>query len=702
MDPYQPCPCGSGKSFKWCCQAYYVQVEKARDQFNQGQRETALRTIQNLVEQNPGSAPVLGYQAELLYMDQKPDAADEAIQKAFAISPDFPFGHWLRGIMRKDEGELKGALIEFRKAAELYHPKANAVLAEINAAIFDIEMRMNRPIAAHAAIERAVHHDPAAEQLRDVSARLFSVESRLPECARKVYAFRGADVKNADAWKTALPAGEHSSFREARAAFEKLTEQDSSDAPAWFNLGLVRAWLGDNPAAIEALQKSVELEQDMDRAAEAGALIEVLRCGDGMERESDYLEYRFLCRIRQAKAVVSLLEEWQRNNRLSGLRTDQENGTLNAMILEETPQFGIGVGTPVAKLAAYLLVVGDIVRLASPIASSLNKVVEEITAKIGAAISDPTHDKGFCNLHDIMAEAMLYPTRQTNFDDIASALQEHASSFFEEIWVRRPSKALSGISPIDAAGHPAYHKRLLGLVKFVEDCYMSVSPRASNDTHVQIMVPYTFQGLRRKLGLPVAPGAGAPADEYDLRIDELSVAELADLQTDSLGEDQLDQAFRAAAKLDANELAGKFARDIVARPIGSSPTDRYAYFSHLIQLAHGEANADAILSLLEAGEKADLESNSGQRRNDYALRRGQMLAKFGEADRARQVLDELLAREPHDLKFFGPAAEAMLAAKKGDWALQFAEQGLLQARSQNNRDSEQYLMELAAAAKRMG
>ncbi len=699
MDPYQPCPCGSGKNFKWCCQNYYAQVEKARDQFNQGQRETALRTIQNLVDQHPGSAPVLGYQAELLYMDQKPDSADEAIQKAFAISPDFPFGHWLRGVMRKDEGELKGALIEFRKAAELYNPKANAVLAEINAAIFDIEMRMNRPVAAHAALEKAIHNDPSAEQLRDIAGRLYGVESRLPECARKVYAFRGADAKNANAWKTALPAGEHSGFREARAAFEKLTEQDANDGPAWFNLGLVRAWLGDNSGASEALHRSVELEQEMDRAAEAGALIEVLRCGDGMQHESDYHEYRFLCRIRQARSVVDFLEEWQRNNRLSGLRTDQENGTLTAMILEETPRFGIGVGTPVAKLAGYLMVVGDIVRIASPIEPALHKIVDELMAKIGPSLSDPTHDTGLCNLQDVMAEAMLYPTRQTELDDIASALQEHAISFFEEVWVRRPSKALSGVSPLDAAGHPAYQKRLLGLIKFVEDCYVSVSPRVSDDKHMQIVVPYTFDRLRRKLGLPAA--GPAPADEKHLAFDDLSVAELAGLQVDNLDDDQLDRAFRAAVKLDAGELAGKFARIVVARPVGNSHPDRYPYFSHLIQLANAEANSEAIQSLLDAGEKADLESNSGQRRNDYALRRGQMLAKYGEIDRARQVFHELLAREPHELKYFGPAAEAMLAAKKGDWALQFAEQGLLQARSQNNRDSEQYFMELESAAKRM-
>ena len=45
---------------------------------------------------------------------------------------------------------------------------------------------------------------------------------------------------------------------------------------------------------------------------------------------------------------------------------------------------------------------------------------------------------------------------------------------------------------------------------------------------------------------------------------------------------------------------------------------------------------------------------------------------------------------------------AMLSAKQGPRALGFAEQGLARARQQNNRDSEQYFLELVSAAKRQG
>jgi hypothetical protein len=55
---------------------------------------------------------------------------------------------------------------------------------------------------------------------------------------------------------------------------------------------------------------------------------------------------------------------------------------------------------------------------------------------------------------------------------------------------------------------------------------------------------------------------------------------------------------------------------------------------------------------------------------------------------------------PAELRFCGSATEAMLGAKQGKTALQFAERGLAKAREKNDRDSEQYFMELAAAARK--
>jgi hypothetical protein len=211
---------------------------------------------------------------------------------------------------------------------------------------------------------------------------------------------------------------------------------------------------------------------------------------------------------------------------------------------------------------------------------------------------------------------------------------------------------------------------------------------------------YDFDRLRRKLGLlqAVATPAGAvPAD-----IPALGSAELAALPVASLNDDQLEQAYQAAHRLDAAELAAHFARVLVERPAVPSRTDRYGWFSYLIGKSQKDGDHSAALDWVNEGEKFDCEQNEGKRRNDYELRRAQVHAKRGEPDAAEDVFRRLIERAPGNLRYRAQAAEAMLSLKQGARALRFAEEGLTAARQQNDRDSEQHLMELAAAARKQG
>src|SRR5262249_45887044 len=114
----------------------------------------------------------------------------------------------------------------------------------------------------------------------------------------------------------------------------------------------------------------------------------------------------------------------------------------------------------------------------------------------------------------------------------------------------------------------------------------------------------------------------------------------------------------------------------------------------------GEGDTEAALNYVNDGEKADCEQNQGHRRNDYELKRAQIHCKRNETDRAHEIFTDLIKRSPAELRYRGNAAEAMLSARRPDHALHFAENGLAQARAQNNRDSEQYFLELVDAAKR--
>ncbi len=165
-DPYAACPCGSGKKFKWCCQPIHMEIDKAFRQQEAGQTEAALRTMEQVTTDHPANPEAWGRRAELLYNAERAEEAENALQKAFDINPTYAFGYLLRGSFRRAEGEITGALLLFRKAAEHYDVEAKGLLAHIYTLIFDCEMKLNHPVAARAAAQIALRYEPNANDLR--------------------------------------------------------------------------------------------------------------------------------------------------------------------------------------------------------------------------------------------------------------------------------------------------------------------------------------------------------------------------------------------------------------------------------------------------------------------------------------------------------------------------------------------------------
>ncbi|HBI41870.1 MAG TPA: hypothetical protein DDY78_03310, partial [Planctomycetales bacterium] len=504
-----------------------------------------------------------------------------------------------------------------------------------------------------------------------------------------------AGVRRA-AWDRALQSGQSPRLSELGRAFDDLTKEDANDAPAWFNLALARAWMGDNAAALESLNRYLELEADEEKATTAAALTEVLRCAQGMEESCDYHEYSFAFQFRDPQAVVALIEEWQQAGRLMSPQ-QQEEGVLFAMILELTQVSLITVGRPAAdvgRLAAYLMIAGAVFRMWGPNKEALGRVREEVRQRLGLALGEAPEQPGPIQLHDIITEAMVFPTNLRDANASAKVV-EHAQRYYEETWINQPRRSLTGNTPIDAAGHAVLRKKLRGVVRFIQESAVGT-----------LLAGYDFDRLRHKLGLiegaPSTPTVGAPAATSGTTADVsgMNAVELAGLKVESMTDEQLEQALTAAQKLDAEDLAVSFARGLTARPPRHDKTDRFPYFAFLTQHALKNGQPDAALDYVNEGERVDCEQNEGRRRNDYELRRGQVHVKRGEADAAADVFQRLIERVPDELKYRGSAAEAMLTLKQAERALRFAEDGLAVARQRGDRDSEQYLQELAEAAKR--
>src|SRR5258708_18648854 len=120
-------------------------------------------------------------------------------------------------------------------------------------------MKLNHPLAAHAAGELALKHTPADENLRKGLPQVFGPDNtNLPASARAKYDYQplpaSASAERRTAWQQALATAATGKLTHAERAFAQLAAQDEGDAAGWYHPRLTRASLGRNADPLEALQ----------------------------------------------------------------------------------------------------------------------------------------------------------------------------------------------------------------------------------------------------------------------------------------------------------------------------------------------------------------------------------------------------------------------------------------------------------------
>ncbi len=414
LDHYTPCPCGSGKKFKFCCEPIYPGINRAFEQERAGQHETALRLMNEVVAQHPGNPEARTQKAQLLLQQGKVEEGEAALEEAFKIQPNFPHGLFLRALLRFQEGELVGALMLARKATEAYAPEALDQLADVYRLIFECEMRLQRPVAARAALQQRVHCAPGEEAVRQEFDAFFGDQGRLPACVRREYRLRAPDIGVAGprrkAWDQVLAAARGPHLSELARAFAQLTQQDATDAAAWFNLALARAWLGDNRAALEALEHYLPLEDNDAAAEEAAALAEVLRAGASMEEQSDYLNYALVFQASDLAPLSHLLEQWNKARRLIVPPTERQD-LFFALVLEgqSTALLTASTGTELTPLAGYVTIHAGIVQFVGPREEGILKLREELAQKLSPNLGQLPIRRTPLPFHDVLTEALIFP-----------------------------------------------------------------------------------------------------------------------------------------------------------------------------------------------------------------------------------------------------------------------------------------------------
>lgn len=174
----------------------------------------------------------------------------------------------------------------------------------------------------------------------------------------------------------------------------------------------------------------------------------------------------------------------------------------------------------------------------------------------------------------------------------------------------------------------------------------------------------------------------------------MSAAELAVLAVDSLSDDDVKVAFTTAKRLDANDLASRFAQQLVNRAASASDIDCFIYDQHIIFQLLGEDRVErAYATTLKALDR-DAKLNAGKRSIDYRKLRLKVLLAGKRIAEARLDLDKLLAEKGEDLDMFVFATEELLRFGHKELAGKYAGMGKQIAATKNDRDRLSFFEDL--------
>lgn len=690
MDAYQPCPCGSGKKFKWCCQEFYGEIEHAEQLWDNNQREAALNLMQKLSQTHPHSTEVWGRYAEMLVDAQRVEEAEAALDKAMDLNPRYVRGLVLRASLRHQNGDVETALSLYRKADEYAPIEDSELRALIAKNIAKLEWLRHRPLATLAAIDMAQRWRPDDQDVRDLYNRWFGPKSGTPLAMLRRYHLRSlpdtAPPSLKEAWQRALSAGSTGRLSDACRAFETLALSQPRAPAIYWNLALLRAWRGDNVEALASLDMYVRLESDFDKAAEGWHLAEMLRQSRGLEAQSDALEHHLFYQCFDLPAV---LNHWMADPAVVEWNHQEDRVFLTWLDRPVPPPRAESLATfELPRVKASLAVFRNYITLSNGEEAMLAKAQTEFETAVGdkVQLKDRFSTIAPSNGRLVQIVNVRFPKWLTA-DQKSTLLQRILDHYFMVEWWDKPLKSLNGQTPAEAARRPVGRKKVLGLLSYWQSLLSVDQPPL-----------YDLSRARERLAeIPLDNSANAEDDLPPLRdFSQWDARELQQLAPEVLSDDELVAAYRAAQRLGDFAAVRPFAETLLQRP-GCGGLDPFLLCQQLIlgYLQSGQVT-QARHCLTAAQQHRD-----DQRRVDWGVLDSRILAAEGKSNEAYELLVNLLRQHPADLDLAGAAAEQMLRLERRAQAAQFAEHGLGYARAKGDRDRQAFFANLLKLAKKV-
>ena len=606
IDPYAPCPGGTGKKIKFCCPDLTTELDKIQRMLDGEQRAACLEYIDSLQGKFPDRACLLSVKAMLeaqLGHETKAEATLTAFRQKHPENP-VALAEEATLAAEKQGGTTAVSLLQdaLEKCIEEIPPQVYDALGVVAGAL----LADGHVIAAraHLALQIAMSAGKNQQPLQ-LLARINN-SPNVPLLAKQdlPMLLPPDDALWAKSYATAVEPARHGAWRAAAGNLVELASKVGDWPTIWHNIAVLRTYLADTQAAVDAWRKYATQDIALDDAIEAEALAQLLdaQSADRVDlvtvtypaKDAEALIARLASNPRMPQMPAELL-------RMSLTNPDEPPPKAAYWILDRAvPQSGRDL-----KLADVPRVVGHALLFGKqtdrparleltayrPELAQAQTVVSEIAGDALDAAGPEEVDSSVSMVQQLLSANWRLPD-DTPADVRTQLSREHRNEMLLDRWPELPLKLFGGKTAREVAADPAMRVKVLAAILVLE---LAINQSGSD---------LDLGAVRSKLGLPTPE----PIQGGQVSAMALPLARLVRVEVAGLSDEALADLYRRAEHYRDLAALRKLALEALQRPTLEKELSRAEIYGTLAQLEPD--TAQSINYLQKAREAAEAAKTS--------------------------------------------------------------------------------------------
>ena len=640
IDPYTPCPGGTGKKIKFCCHDLLAELEKIQRMLEGEQRAGCLDYIDTLETKFPERACLLSIKAMLEAQLGQEVKAEATLATFVSKFPDNPVALAEAATLKASKDGGTAAIEPLQEALEKCSDQIPPQVYDAIGLVARALVGDNQLIAARAHVVLQLGIGGTKDQQPMQLLMRLNNSPSVPLLAKQDMPLLPPpdDVLWKNSFNTALEPAMRGAWRLAAKNLAELAAKVGDWPVIWHNIAVLRSWLADTPGTLQALRKYAAQPIPLEDAVEAEALAQLLDA-ESLDQvdvltityavnDTESLQARLIANPRSLTMPIDLTR----------LATEDEPPPKGAFWLLDRPVPESGkeiTREQIPQVVGQIFVFGKqtdrSARLELVVYRTELSAAKTVLTEIGGDALGAPGDEEITTHVPAVQHVLSWNWRlpdDTPADRRLTLMNEQRKDILLNRWPEMSQKVLGGKSASQISNDPALRIKVLAAILLLE---------MSTD---QVTADFDFNELRQKLGLPPL----AAIDPQGVSLNELPLVRLGRVEVKRLSDEDLVDLYRRADHYRHIVALRALANEIIARPSLDKEIEKAEVYGVLAQIEPDTHRALEYLDLARHSAEVAKSSTAPWDLAELALRIAR--GEIPEADRLLHHIRDEHVREP--------------------------------------------------------